>query len=223
MISLVATVFAVGPLIFRLGSAVLVKPLLFGGLAGASATAIDGRLSEGEVVRSLDDGRGISLAGAYAIQEGLLVSVGVALVLGHVGLQGAGVAVGLSHPALQLVSWIVGAVGAVLYLVVVVGFQFVDVAVVLDGASARTAVERCYLLLRERPGETTGYAILRSILIAGCLLPGVVLTTVDGPAPPGFELAGWGAVALLLPFGLAAAMATHVAYYRRRSHRRRSP
>lgn len=221
VVSAIATLFVVGPLVFRLGTAVLVKPLLFGGLAGAAVESIDGTLSGGAVFRSLDDGRGISLAGAYAVQEGLLVTAGVGLFVVHLALQDAGVAVGLSHPALQLVSWIVGAVGAALYLLVVVCFQFVDVVAVLDGGSARTAVERSYRLVRDRPGEAAGYAVLRSLLVAVCLLPGVVLAAVSGPGRQVFELAGWTAVALLLPFGLAAAVAAHVEYYRRRGQRRR--
>jgi len=224
LVSLVATLLVVGPLVFRFGTATIVKPLLFGGLVGASDASFDGEATLADVVNSLEDGRGLSLAGAYALQELGLVAVGISLVVLYFAGQAAGNAVGMSYSGLQVWGGAVWVLGLAIYAVVAATLQFVDVAAVLDDASATQSLRRSYELTRERPTEVAGYTVLRVALVGVSVLPGVVIlaagsSTMGTPSP--LELVGWTASVLLLPFGFAAAVATHVAYYRTRDPRRR--
>lgn len=218
VVSAVLSLVAVGPVVFLFAAAMLVNSILFGGIGGIAAAALDERASLSDTTDTLRDGRGLSLAGATALELIVLAVVGLAVALLWLvvrsGLRPFGIA------AVALVTDAATLLGAVLAVTIVFALQFVDVAAVLDDASANEALIRSYRLSLARPVEVAGYTVLRVGLVGVTLLPGVVLVVaaedLTGPLG-GVGTVGLLATVLLLPVGLAAAITTHVAYYRRRT------
>lgn len=220
VVSVVTTLLVVGPLVFQFGTAIFVKTLLFGSLVGISAGALRGDASLSDATDALRGGLGPSLAGAYVVKELIALCLGVVVFVLHLATQTAGIQNSLGAEQLELVAWIIAFLVAIAYLAIFVTLQFVDAAAVLDGATARQAVGRSYRLTRERPIEVAVYSVLRLLLVGVFVLPGVVLIVASDPFGDLLAPLGWGAVVLLFPFGLAAAMTTHVTYYQARSRQR---
>lgn len=208
-------IFVVGPIVVRFVGAVVVKPLLFGGVAGLAAAGFEERADLGDYKDSLR-GNFLSLAGGYVLYEVAVLAVSIATGVAVLAVLWLGSELGpTAGEHVELVAFGVGGVGAVVLVAFAVTFQFVDVAAVVGGAGGVEAVRESARLTREDPLGVLGYTLARVAVGGAVLLPAVVVGYVVGPVP-GLGSVGWVLAGLLAPVAFAAVTSVHVAYYRRR-------
>ena len=215
LLGLGLTLIVVGPLVLKLLGGVVLKPLLFGGIAGVADAGFDGETGVAAYTGTLSE-HYLSLAGAYGLYEVVVLVTGVAL----------GVVVGLVAWATsslggaaidgELLAIVAAGLGGLVLAALAVAFQFVDVAVVVGGVGALDAVRTSVRLTVEDPLGVLWYTAVRLLLAGVVVLPGAVIGLVAGRVDPRLAYAGLAVGALLLPVAVAAVTATHVAYYRRR-------
>jgi len=213
----------IGQLVARLLIAVPVKLLFFGGMVGVAGKAFGGDLSLKDFTAVVKN-NAKSLGGAYAIYEAIVFVVG--LVVGLVMLFvvfGGSLAVGsVSDPSSGLAAGL-GAGIVVMYalallviLAIAVVFQFLDVAVVLGDHDATGAFTESIRLVREAPLSVLGYSVLRFLLGAAIVLPGVVVAAAGSQVADVLGVVGGLITLLLYPVAFAVVMSYHAAYYGKR-------
>lgn len=229
LFGVVLSFIVVGPFLVRFTSALVVKPLLFGGVAGVADAGFDGPAALDDYIGPLR-GNFVSLAGAFVLYEVavLVVAVGTAAaVLATFAVESMlGPAAGSSGRLLgyalgsiglfELLAFVLGGLGSLIVAALAVTFQFVDVAVVVGGADGVGALRESIRLTREDPVGVVGYSVMRVLLAGVVLLPGAVVGLFAGSVDHRLLEVGWIVVALLLPVAFAVITSAHVAYYRRR-------
>jgi hypothetical protein len=174
----VATLFLLSILVIPAMIA-FVQGMAFAGLVTGEATPEAGW-------ESLKSNLG-SLVGAFVIRNvlGVLVWYGIpvlgAIVLTIVLDLGRSPVPPTDPTAATVPPATAGVAGLLVVLVVVVlfvsssllfalGFQFLDVAVVVGGESATSALRASWRVFREDPVSTVGYSLLRSAVVTGALV-----------------------------------------------------
>lgn len=219
---IVAIVLSIIPFVGQLLGRVLVmvplKVLLLGGLVGVAGKGFRGDLSFGDYVTVLRENAG-SLAGAYAIYEGLVFALGLAvgMVLIVVAFGGS-LAMGAVTESAAMAGFGAGMIvlyvaALALFLVIALVFQFLDVAVVLGDHDATGAFRESWRLVRDAPLSVLGYTLLRGVLGFAILLPGIVITAVGTQTADVLTILGGVVTLLLYPVAFAVVMSYHAAYY----------
>lgn len=209
----------VGQLLARLVVMVPMKVLVLGGLVGAAGAGFAGSVAFGDYTDAVG-GNARSLFGAFAIYELLLavLSLGFATLFVFVfgfGSALAGAAGEGSVATAGLGAGMLAAIAVAVLLLVVyaVVFQFLDVAVVLGDHDATGAFGESLDLVRGAPLSVLGYTVLRAVLFAAILLPGVVVTVAGAQVADVLVWVGAGITLLLYPVALAVVVSYHAAYY----------
>jgi hypothetical protein len=178
---------------------------------------------------------GLSLVGAFAVWQGVTLVATLAITVLAVVLFGLGMAGGaslaagggdLGASASSVAGALAGGVGALLVLLVAAVFvanlvallfvQFLDVAVVLGGASALAAYRHVWTFVRDAPVSVLGYTVARALVTVAAVLPAAVVAAALGAV--GVDSTVVAALATLAAVGSLALAGTalgtyHAAYY----------
>ena len=173
----------------------------------------------------------LSLAGAYLVFNVALAAIAAAIAVGglvpvfvmvdagatEITTAGASAVTGGGFPTDSLI-WGAILVYVLIVLVVVAGqvavAQFLDVAVVVGGESATSAIGAAWRLFREAPLSAIGYTLLRSFVGTAVLVVAGAFYAAGAVVEPDVAL-GLGLLGALLagPPAGAFLMAYHVTYY----------
>lgn len=209
----------VGPLIAQLLFAATTKPLLIAGVLGPAGRGFAGGVEFGDALEAERE-HFVGLACGFSLYELLRMAVSmlfglgllVLVVFGSVGV--AALDDPVAAPLGLGLLFVGGYLGFVtIALALVVAFQFVDAAIVFDGASVVDAFAESWRLVREAPLSVLGYSTLRVVLGGLVVLPGWVVAVGLGRVSDLFLWVGFAAVLLLSPLAFAAVMSFHAAYY----------
>lgn len=166
--------FGLIPLLGPIAFALLVQPVLVGGLLHMSDRAMDGTVGVDTWTEGVRENY-TSLAGAFGILflVGIVFAVVAVIVLMVFGV--AGVFAGGGDPASVTASSMASiALGLllVLLLAVVLGIaiQFVDAAVVVGGHAAAESVGASVRTVRDSPVSVLGYSVLRGVFVGMAFL-----------------------------------------------------
>lgn len=216
------------PLLGPVLAQVVVTPIALAGMIAMANAAATDSASFGDFTDGIGD-HSTTLMGAFALLYVVWMVIGMvffvaALFVGF-GVLSAGAASsdpGGAVGALGGTFLLVVGVFALLFLLVAIVTQFLDVAVVVGEADATGSFGESIELVTSGPLSVVGYSILRGVVaLVGIGVPflvgvaGVVWGIEDGGTVA--LLAGVGVMLLALPVGLAFIYAYHVAYYRRRA------
>lgn len=215
------------PLVGPLVTNVVVAPVALAGLVAMANAGASGSASFGDFTDGVGD-HSVSLMGAYALLFVIQMGIGFLLLIG-IFVAGIGTmsAAGAQDPtamagALGGTVLLVGLVVVLLYLVVALVTQFLDVAVVVGDADAAGSFSEAVDLVTSGPLSVLGYSLLRGV---------VALVAIGVPVGVGAVAIGFGVdagqtaaiaagvllVVVAFPVGFAFLYAYHVAYYRRRT------
>jgi len=227
---LVGVAFVVGLLQFvlqlipLLGSlaTVFLRPFVVAGVLGMANRAFDEGTALGDFTES-GTSNYASLLGAFLLLVGgtfvaSFLLTGLLVVFGVVsmgaGLHGnGGLAAGLGlSVALVLV--------AVLVVVLVAGMvvQFINVAIVVGGASATGSFKQSYLVFRENPTSVVGYTLLQFVLLGFTLgIPTAFAFASASRHSVALTLASIVVGAVFVGLGLGVSRTYQTTYYRERA------
>lgn len=219
---IVALVLSLVPIVGQLAARVLVavplKVLLLGGLVGAAGKGFRGDLSFGDYLTVVKE-NARSLGGAYAIYEGGIFILGLALgVVMLFVVFGGSLAMGAMTDPGTMAGFGAGMIvlyliAIALFLAVAVVFQFLDVAVVLGDHDATGAFGESWRLVRDAPLSVLGYTLLRGLLGFAIVLPGILITVAATQVADALAVVGGVVTLLLYPVAFAVVMSYHAAYY----------
>jgi hypothetical protein len=206
-------------------------PFVFGGLLGMAAEALDGTTSFRTFVETGKQ-HYLSMLGAYLLLIGAFIAVGFVASLASLAIVSAlgilsGGLSGSTSP-MFVAMFLVGTGVFVLVLLVPVFFvQFYGQAIVLDGASAISAIKRSIGLVRRNLLSVFGYTVLVFAvgLVFGVLgsIPSTLLSMQTTPVPVSMPLPDLGLPVTMtltvisnIAFGLLASLflVFSVAFYR---------
>lgn len=210
----------IGPMI----GSIVVLPLMLAGVLAMAASAVSGIPSLGDITDGIG-AYGASMVGAYAIFYAVMFAFGVVLtILLLVVMSGTMLAASsLENPETALASslglLVLFGVVALLYVVALLFVQFVDVAIVVGGASATSAYTVAWKLVTTNPLSAIGYSILRWMIVpipsmvalAALVLAGVTVFGEDGVLAT-VALVGAGML-IVLPVIWAWSFVYHATYF----------
>lgn len=213
----------IGPLLTRLLTAGLIKPIVVGGLLGLAGAGFTGTVSLSSLKEGITENF-ISLAGVFLLKELFLfvfsiLAVIVLFMVGGLGpaLLGAAMqnpesASAVAGGGMVLVFGLLLVFALVIVLLYVI-FQFADVAVVLTDHGVVDAYKKSWSLVKDGPLSVLGYTVMRGILASVFFIPAFVSFVLVEPVSEVFLWIGIALYVLALPAAAAASFSYHAAYY----------